>query len=79
MKNKMNKRQINKLKLSYEKERDEILRSLNIIDDELDLEGDEVDVIQGMSIHQLSEKLSFNKKIKLNNLPSISILLSIEG
>lgn len=64
----MDKISLEKLKQHYESMRNEILETLSKEDQELDLEGDEVDQIQGKAIHQMYEKLSMVRKLNLSKL-----------
>ena len=61
----MNKTSLKKLKEHYENMREEIIKALSMDDSELDLEGDEIDKIQGTVIHQMAEKLAITRKINL--------------
>lgn len=61
----MNKTSLKKLKEHYESMRSEIIEALSKEDSDLDLEGDEVDKIQGTTLHQMSEKLSIARKLNL--------------
>lgn len=64
----MNKTKLKKLKEHYEEMRSEIISYLAREDSELDLEGDEIDKIQGTALYQMSEKLSLTRKINLSKL-----------
>ena len=64
----MNKTSLKKLKAHYEEMRSEIIEALSKEDSELDLEGDEIDKIQGTTLHQMSEKLSIARKLNLAKL-----------
>lgn len=62
---KMNKVNLEKIKKHYEQIRSDIIKSLSIDNGELDIEGDEVDQIQGKAIYQMSQKLSSARKDNL--------------
>ncbi len=56
---KINKDSLQNIKSHYESERAKIAQAIKkaVADSELDMAGDEVDKIQGNSLHQMSEKI----------------------
>jgi DnaK suppressor protein len=65
---KMTKAKLRKFRELYLKMRADIIRNLNSIDPELDLDGDDVDHVQGMALSEMSEKLSQRDLDRLNRL-----------
>jgi DnaK suppressor protein len=58
-----------KIKEEYERQRDEIIKKLDaLLDDDVDIAGDELDKIQGKQLTDLIEKLSKRDEIKLQRI-----------
>jgi DnaK suppressor protein len=55
---KLGKRQISDFKKTFEKRREEIIKSIQTKDINIDFEGDELDFVQGVLINDIREKLS---------------------
>lgn len=66
---KLNKTKLTKFKKIFETKRNEIIFSIKKSDIEIDIEGDEVDIVQGRVINDLREKLSLRN---LNTLKKIN-------
>jgi len=72
MPKKIPKKKLKTFKDAFEARKKEILDKLSKIDNEIDFDGDEVDVVQGMVISGLNEQLS---KRDINTLGKINIAL----
>ena len=64
----MKKKDLLRFKKLYEDQRDEIIRKLNLVDNELDTEGDDVDKIQGNIISIVCDKLSKRDMLRLKKI-----------
>ena len=70
MTRKLSKTKLKKIKEAYEQKRHEIIAKVEKFNDELelDLDGDDVDVVQGSLISELNSKLSHRDLATLNRL-----------
>jgi len=65
----MNKRKLQKFRKLYEKILDELLKTIRArVEEELDVEGDEVDRIQGQTILSMAQKLSSRESFKVERI-----------
>lgn len=71
----MNKTQVHKLKTHYSELRLSILNSLSK-DDEVDVDGDEIDRIQGDALAQMAQRLSSRDLEKLNLIENALVAIS---
>jgi|SRR5690606_14957305 len=77
----MNKTKLKKLRAYYEDMRNQIQHSLDIAtkNSELDVSGDEVDKIQGNTLHQINEKLLLRSSNNLTLLTNAIRIIDEDG
>lgn len=68
MTKKIGKRQLNKFKKEFLIQKKEILSRVSLEVEPPDVEGDEIDVVQGLVLNAVAEKLSQRDKTKLNGI-----------
>jgi DnaK suppressor protein len=68
MRKRMTKAKLRKFKEMYQEMRDNIIRSINSTDKDLDLDGDDIDQVQGKALSEMQDRLSKRDLVRLTRL-----------